>query len=461
MGVHLDRAEILLQQSRYELAEKELREELATDPENSLAHAWLSLCLIEFRQYEAAVKEADLAIHVAPDYSYAHYVQASVALRLYREYRRTLNDVKQLQKSELAIAEAIRLDPENASYFAFLAHLHVERAYRREQNLESITVSELFAGKDPHKDCYLKALEVVERGLRINPEHPECLDLRTTILHKLGRKQQAKATVEAALMSNPENAMALNNLGWLVLEQDDNETALKHFMAALRIAPELENARLGVIEAYKRRYLTYRLLSTTTKIGRIIVYFPLTIVIVEIIASIFEINSIFPDWLSGISLGYCLLSIVFPGVFTLVLRFNSSEKLVLYPKELINASFLCGLIFTITCYFTSARIAAEVLPTMEARVLTVLSALALSLPLIPIAVTIAYPTGQEKRWMVKYAAVVVILSLVGLISFIAKNYVPPAVGLILLVVSFLSLGISAIAALLSYLFATNYIPRLR
>ena len=255
--------------------------------------------------------------------------------------------------------------------------------------------------------------------------------------------------------------MALNNLGWLVLEENDNETALKHFMAALRIAPELENARLGVIEAYKRRYLTYRLLSVTTKTGRIIGCFPLIIVIVELITSAFEINSIFPIALPEISLGYCLLSMVFPMVFTLVLGFNSSEKLVLDPQQLINASFLCGIIFTITSYFTSARIAAEVLPTMEARVLTILSALALSLPLIPIAVTIAYPTGREKRWMVKYAAVVVILSLVGLISFIAQNYVPPAVGLILLVVSFLCLGISAIAAVLSYLFATNYIPRLR
>ena len=291
MGVHLDRAEILLQQSRFELAEKELREELTTDPENPLAHAWLSLCLVELRQYEEAVKESDLAIHIAPDSSYVHYVQARVFFKRYKEYRRTLNDVKQLQKAEAAIAEAIRLAPENPDCFVFLANLHLERAYRREQNLESITVSDFFAGKDPHKDCYLKALEAVDRGLRIDPEHSDCLDTRTVILHKLGRKQQAIATVKAALTSDPENAMALNNLGWLLLDEDENLEALKNFRAALQIAPQLENSRLGVIEAYKRRYLIYRLLSITTKMGRIIGCFPLIIVIVEFITSAFEMNS--------------------------------------------------------------------------------------------------------------------------------------------------------------------------
>ncbi|CBN54008.1 MULTISPECIES: tetratricopeptide repeat protein [Kamptonema] len=454
MGVHLERAEILLQQSRYELAEKELREELATDPENSLAHAWLSLCLIEFRQYEAAVKEADLAIHVAPDYSYAHYVQASVALRLYREYRRTLNDVKQLQKSELAIAEAIRLEPENADYFCFLAILHIQRAERWEKSLETMTVSDLFTGKRPYRDCYLKALETVERGLRINPQHPESLNIRTAILSELGRKQQARANVKSALLNDPENPSALSSLGWFVLDEERNEAALQHFMAALRIDPQLENAKLGVVEVYKRRYLTYRWLSITTKIGRIVAYFFLTIVIGELIFAIFPINSIFPRWLPVISFGYCLLSIVFPLVFTLVLQFNSSEKLATPSTELIKASFVCGIIFAFTCYCTSGTIGAEVLSNMEARKLTVLSALALSVPLIPVAVTIAYPPGREKVWMVSYAAVVVILSLVGMTLFIARNYMPPAVGMILTVVSFLCLGISGSAAFVSYLFAT-------
>jgi hypothetical protein len=37
MGVHLDRAEILMAQSRYEMAVQELQQELAVDPDSAQA----------------------------------------------------------------------------------------------------------------------------------------------------------------------------------------------------------------------------------------------------------------------------------------------------------------------------------------------------------------------------------------------------------------------------------------
>ena len=46
MGKHFDRAEVLFDQGRYELAEKELRAEIAKNPQSADAHALLSMCLI-------------------------------------------------------------------------------------------------------------------------------------------------------------------------------------------------------------------------------------------------------------------------------------------------------------------------------------------------------------------------------------------------------------------------------
>ena len=78
MSASLERAAILIEQSRFDLAEQELQRQLAINPNNSYAHALLSLCQVERKQYREATKEAELAVHLAPALSYAHYTLARV-----------------------------------------------------------------------------------------------------------------------------------------------------------------------------------------------------------------------------------------------------------------------------------------------------------------------------------------------------------------------------------------------
>ena len=56
------RAELLYQQSRHEMAAHELRQILAVAPENPPAHALLSLCLVEQKQFDEAQREAEVAV---------------------------------------------------------------------------------------------------------------------------------------------------------------------------------------------------------------------------------------------------------------------------------------------------------------------------------------------------------------------------------------------------------------
>ena len=58
LGSGMERALLLLQQRRFDLAEKELRQVLATTPEHFPAHAWLSLTLMEMGRYAEAESEA-------------------------------------------------------------------------------------------------------------------------------------------------------------------------------------------------------------------------------------------------------------------------------------------------------------------------------------------------------------------------------------------------------------------
>ena len=78
MSSPFDRALLLFQQSRFDLAEKELHAVLAADPHDAFAHSLLGLCLAHREQFKEATDEAVQAIHLAPDFPHAHYALASI-----------------------------------------------------------------------------------------------------------------------------------------------------------------------------------------------------------------------------------------------------------------------------------------------------------------------------------------------------------------------------------------------
>jgi len=222
MNPNLERALLLYQQSRHELAEAELRQALAADPQDSYAHALLALCLTEREKFQDATAEAQQAIHLAPDFPFAHYAHARVL------YARDRHD-----EARAAIEEAIRLDSENADYYSLLA------------------------GIDFDDKRWQDALNAAELGLRIDSEHVGCTNLRAMAMVKLGRKAEAGATIDAALAKNPDNAFTHANQGWTLLEHGDPKKALEHFREALRLDPENDWARQGIVEALKARNIIY------------------------------------------------------------------------------------------------------------------------------------------------------------------------------------------------------------
>lgn len=221
----LHRGYLLVQQQRWELAEKELRLCLADDPNRAEGHSLLALCLIQRKQFDEATREAKEGVHLAPENAAAHYMLS----RVYYERN-------QFTEAEESAREALRLDPFDADYFGWLARI-------------------LFTRRRWHE-----ALDAADQGLALDGEHVDCANLRAMALVKLGRKLDAENTIGSALERNPENADSHANLGWTLLEQRQPEKALHHFREALRLEPNMEWARLGIIEAMKSRYLIYRLI---------------------------------------------------------------------------------------------------------------------------------------------------------------------------------------------------------
>jgi tetratricopeptide (TPR) repeat protein len=223
MSHRLDRAQLLLQQSRPADAERETLLALAEDPESARGHAYLALSRIDQQKNTEALAAAQRAVSLSPDDAFSHHIHAVVLHRLDRE-----------KEAFTAIEEAIRLDPENESHFAVLASIHL-------------------AMRD-----WPAALAASERGLMIHPEDVQCANLRSMALVRLGRKEEAMQTVDFALERAPENAWSHANQGWNCLHQNDPRRAQDHFREALRLEPDLEYARQGMLEALKARNPVYR-----------------------------------------------------------------------------------------------------------------------------------------------------------------------------------------------------------
>jgi tetratricopeptide (TPR) repeat protein len=221
----IQQALILLQQSRYDQAERTLRELLAGDPEDAYAHALLALSLVQQDKLQEAESSAKQAIGLAPDQPYCHFMLGLVKAQ-----------GDDLQTARLAVEEAIRLDPEESDYHGLRATIYL-RAQR-----------------------WQEALGAANEGLTHDPTHQGCLNHRATALIKLNRHEEAHQTISQALQKDPENEQTHANLGWAHLHKGRHQQALEHFSEALRLNPNYDYARHGLVEALKARHLLYRCL---------------------------------------------------------------------------------------------------------------------------------------------------------------------------------------------------------
>lgn len=314
MNANLERGLLLYQQSRYELAEDQLRQALAADPHDAHAHALLALCLNARERFKEATEAARQAIHLAPDFSFAHYAHA-----------RVLHDRNHFPEARAAIEEAIRLDSTDADYFSLLAAVHFDE--KRWQD----------------------AANTAEQGLQFDPEHVGCTNLRAMAMVKLGRKAEAGATIDAALAKNPDNAVTHANQGWTLLERGDPKKALEHFREALRLDPENEWARHGIVEALKARNLLYALmlryflwmskLSHNAQWGIIIGGY----IGNRILGGMARSNPEFAPWILPLRVLYVTFAVLtwtaYP-MFNLMLRLNRFGRLALTPEQTVESNWV-------------------------------------------------------------------------------------------------------------------------
>lgn len=378
MNPNLERGILLYQQSRHEMAEAELRQALASEPDDAYAHALLALCLTAREKFEDATAEARQAIQLAPDFPFTHYAHA-----------RVLHDRNRQAEALSAIQEAIRLDSADADYFSLLAAIHCDEKRWQE------------------------ALAAAEQGLQFDSEHVGCTNLRAIAMVKLGRKAEAGATIDAALAKNPDNAVTHANQGWTLLEQGEPKKALEHFREALRLDPENEWARHGIVEALKARNLIYAVmlkyflwmskLSSRAQWGIILVgYFGN-----RGLGVLAQSHPALAPWIWPIRILYILFALLtwlaYP-LFNLLLRLNRFGRLALSREQVVASNWVGGCVFA-----TLLGLAGCALYGTDSGWLLV--AMVFGFLMLPVAGVFRCATGWPRNVM---AACTILLAVLGL-----------------------------------------------
>ncbi len=384
MNQNRERAVLLFQQSRYDLAEDELRQALAAEPQDAYAHALLARCLAHREKFQEATEEARQAIHLSPDLPFAHYALAHVWY-----------DRNRFPEALDAINEAIRLMPEDADYFALRANIHLQE--RRWQ----------------------ETLDAAEQGLQFDPEHVGCTNLRAMALAKLGRKNEAGETIKSALSRNPDNSLTHANQGWRLLEDGEPKKAAEHFREALRLDPQNEWARRGIIEALKARHFIYAMmlkyflwmgkLSRRTQWGVILAgYFGY-----RILGAVANGDPNLAPWilpLQIIYVAFVLMTWLAYPFFTLLLRLNRFGRLALSREQTVATNW-----FGLCLLLALAGLAMCVIRGFSSP--WILIALVFGLLLLPVSSIFRCHVGSPRNIM---AALTIFLALLGIGSVITS-----------------------------------------
>ena len=219
----LQRAEVLIEQHRYQEAEKQLKQVVASGQLSAHVFSMLVNVCLELDKLQEAKDYLEQAFSIDPNSPYLHYLRSRVHLVEHHN----------LAAIESA-REAVSLAPEVPDYMAYLSMLLLsERRYE-------------------------EALQMANNALMLDAEHVLALNSRSRALTKLKRKDAASETMDYALKRDPENAFTHTNSGWNALENKQPKKAMYHFKEALRRDPNSEYAQSGMIEAIKSKNWLYR-----------------------------------------------------------------------------------------------------------------------------------------------------------------------------------------------------------
>ena len=218
------RAGMLVDQGRWAEAERSLHEALLDEPNDAETMYLLALC--QYRQdgrEKDALGTIERAIALEPSESSLHALRAVI-----------LSYLRKHTEAHAAVQAAIALDPQSTYAWMSQAQVHMG-----ESN-------------------WAEAEKSARAALRIDPEDDDAGRILAESLRLQGRTNENSEEVARILERDPESAPNHAAAGWAALQRGDRVTAERHFLEALRIRPDAESAREGLLASLKARSPVYR-----------------------------------------------------------------------------------------------------------------------------------------------------------------------------------------------------------
>jgi tetratricopeptide (TPR) repeat protein len=359
MGKHLDRAEILLDLDKYDLAEKELRQEIAENPDSDLAHGSLARCLINQRKLGAeTLSIVEYALSLNSENDWLHYL-----LAVYWHMSCDFN------RAQTAIGVSIELDPNSPLYFDTLARILFDRGndnfktHTRRVLIMLFVVSRgaalpialglLAICKSYWLRSYLQPVFTpLEKSLSLDPEYSSALNLQTQLLIQTNRYHRALASSLNALQIDPSDATAHRLHAQTQLKLGKYTVARDHFQSALRIDPSSNESKAGLLEAVRSKYWIYPWISITNWRGRLVLLLGLVITLaIGISTTWLNNNLIFAIFTYLIFIPAICISLAAKPIFNLFLQLNPKTKLLITSsisiQHTIFSNYIASLIVAI------------------------------------------------------------------------------------------------------------------
>ncbi|QEG20539.1 tetratricopeptide repeat protein [Mariniblastus fucicola] len=317
MDQHHQRAQLLINQNRFELAEQELGAILTKNPQDAVAHLLMSICYKHTKRYREATDSARQAISLQPENPRCHLILASVYLMRNR-----------YDEAEASAMESLRLDPYDEDTCALMAQL-----------------------KYSQKD-WEASLQWAKKGLEIDPDEPSCQSLRTLALERLGRRDVAVATSKEALSRNPDDSYTHATHAWALLNNGDHKQAQESFREALRLDPTNDFAKQGMIQALNANHFLFRMMfKWYSFIGRMSDKLQWVIILGlffgnRILNSLAESYPAIAPYVQPIVFLYLIFAIttwIANPVFNTILRFNRYGKYLLDDRQVMASNVMAAM----------------------------------------------------------------------------------------------------------------------
>jgi len=273
-GVHSARAKVLLRLGRPDEAVVSLRKALEKSPDDQTLRLTYARLLVDVKQYEAARVEFEKLHAASPDDAELLYTLGLLSLESQRRddaekymmmlvrlnqregeaqyYLGRINENRKLYESAIEWYQKVYVGEYKFDARLRIADMlgrlgrtdeavaHLDDMLKGSQSDGSlvriyIAKGELLRGARR----YPQAMEVFNTALGIVPGNSDLLYARALVAEKLGRIDILEADIGAILKTEPDNAHALNALGFTLADQTDRfEEAYGYLKRAIEIMPD-------------------------------------------------------------------------------------------------------------------------------------------------------------------------------------------------------------------------------